>query len=234
MRRAVDGDEPSIAAAGRVHSARIDLLADAGLADNQHLALGRREPPQAIAGDRQRGRRGRHGAERRHQLGLDGLELDGRHHPEDGHVIADEHQRAVAQLHLALHARVVDPGAVLAAQVLEIVTASHARDAGVLPRNQAVLQHGGVGLREVASARRPTIRSSPAICSRTRAGRAGASALPTTSNTARSFCSPGDSGDCTAVSVCSAPIPPQPNTAPRDYPSASSIRGTPPAPAGAR
>src|SRR5450755_182742 len=54
------------------------------------------------------------------------------------------------------------------------------------------------------SARRPTKRSSPVICRRVRAGRAGASALPTTSSTARSFCSPGESGDWTAVSVCSA------------------------------
>ncbi len=106
-----------------VHGARVDLLADAGLADDQQLALGGRQPAQPIAGHRQRRRGGRHRPERRHQLGLDRLELDLRHHPEDGHVVAEEEQRAVAQAHLPLDALVVDPGAVLAAEIFEVVAA---------------------------------------------------------------------------------------------------------------
>ena len=53
------------------------------------------------------------------------------------------------------------------------------------------------------SARRPRYSSSPTICRRVRAVSPGVFAFPDTSSTARSRCSPGDSGDCTCVSVWS-------------------------------
>ena len=49
----------------------------------------------------------------------------------------------------------------------------------------------------------PRYSSSPTICRRARAGSPASSAFPDTSSTARSRCSPGDSGDCTCVSVWS-------------------------------
>ena len=57
------------------------------------------------------------------------------------------------------------------------------------------------------SARRPRYSSSPTICSRPRADSPGTTALPDISSTARSRCSPGESGDCTDVSVWSRVSP---------------------------
>ena len=114
---------PLPAPARLVDGARVDLLADAGLADDQQLALGGGQAAQPIAGHRQRGRGGRHRPERRDQLGLDRLELDRRHHPEDGDVVAEKDERAVAQPDPPLAAQVVDEGAVLAAEVLEVEAA---------------------------------------------------------------------------------------------------------------
>jgi hypothetical protein len=120
---AVDRHELPLALARLVHRARVDLLADAGLADDEQLALRRGQPAQTVARHRQRRRRGRHRSQRRDQLGLDRLELDLGHHPEHADVIADEHQRAVAQPLPALRAQVVDERAVLAAEILQVVAA---------------------------------------------------------------------------------------------------------------
>jgi hypothetical protein len=120
-RAAVDGDEAPLAPARQMYGARVDLLAGAGLAQDQELAVRRGQAPQAIAGQRQRRAHRCHRSQRIGELVLDRLDLDRRRQSEDRDVVADEDQRAVVQRDALLDADVVDPGAVLAAEIDELV-----------------------------------------------------------------------------------------------------------------
>ena len=119
-------------------------------------------------------------------------------------MVAEEDHRAVAQPRAGPRRARCRRGAVLAAEILEVVAARAARDARVLAgdsrRRERRRWPHGQPVRPPAET-----SSSPTICSRVRAGSPGDSALPDTSSTARSL-SPGESGDWTAVSVRSRGI----------------------------
>ncbi len=151
-RRAVDRDEAALSAAGFMHGARVHLLTRAGLACQQHLAVGFGQLAQLGADRREHGIGRRHGAKRVLELRLDRRQLRRRDQAEHHDVAAQEDQRAVAQRGLGLRDDTVDDGAVGAAEIGQLEAAAGAVDARVLARDHAIanqperLALAGVGL----------------------------------------------------------------------------------------